>query len=39
MTECSDDKNILIMATEEMGQAIEDEKKLQNLLLKSLINF
>ncbi|XP_014494913.1 uncharacterized protein LOC106756827 isoform X1 [Vigna radiata var. radiata] len=37
MTECSEDKDMLNMATEEMGQAIEEERRLQNLLLKSLL--
>ncbi|KAI5424766.1 hypothetical protein KIW84_030814 [Lathyrus oleraceus] len=37
MTECSEDKDMLNMATEEMGQAIEEERKLQNMLLKSLL--
>ncbi|XP_058738415.1 peptide chain release factor 1, mitochondrial [Vicia villosa] len=37
MTECSEDKDMLNMATEEMGQAIEEVRKLQNLLLKSLL--
>jgi peptide chain release factor 1 len=37
MTECSEDKDMLNMATEELGQAIEEERKLQNLLLKSLL--
>ncbi|XP_027350404.1 uncharacterized protein LOC113861642 [Abrus precatorius] len=37
MAECSEDKDMLNMASEEMGQAIEEERKLQNLLLKSLL--
>ncbi|KAL2661088.1 hypothetical protein AAZV13_03G182400 [Glycine max] len=37
MAECSEDKDMLNMATEEMGQAVEEERKLQNLLLKSLL--
>lgn len=37
MTECSEDRDMLSMATEEMGQAIEEERRLQNLLLKSLL--
>lgn len=37
MTECSEDKDMLNMATEEIGQAIEEERKLQNMLLKSLL--
>ncbi|KAK8473699.1 hypothetical protein PHAVU_001G217500 [Phaseolus vulgaris] len=35
--ECSEDKDMLNMATEEMAQAIEEERRLQNLLLKSLL--
>lgn len=37
MAECSEDNDMLSMATEELGQAIEEEKRLQNLLLKSLL--
>ena len=37
MVECSDDKDMLNMAAEELGQATEEEKRLQNLLLKSLL--
>lgn len=37
MNESSEDKDMLNMATEEMSQAIEEERKLQNLLLKSLL--
>ncbi|KAK6285954.1 hypothetical protein POUND7_012133 [Theobroma cacao] len=37
MTECLDDKDMLDMATEDLGQALEEEKRLQNLLLKSLL--
>ncbi|KAJ9696851.1 hypothetical protein PVL29_008852 [Vitis rotundifolia] len=37
MAECSEDKDMLNMAAEEMGQATEEEKRLQNLLLKSLL--
>ena len=37
MAECSEDKDMLNMATEEMDQAIEDERRLQHLLLKSLL--
>ncbi|KAK7266502.1 hypothetical protein RIF29_19146 [Crotalaria pallida] len=37
MAECTEDKDMLNMATEEIGQAIEEERRLQNLLLKSLL--
>ncbi|XP_030948349.1 uncharacterized protein LOC115972273 [Quercus lobata] len=37
MAECPQDKDMLDMATEELGQAIEEEKRLQSLLLKSLL--
>lgn len=37
MTKCLDDKDMLDMATEDLGQALEEEKRLQNLLLKSLL--
>ncbi|RVW12538.1 Peptide chain release factor 1 [Vitis vinifera] len=37
MAECSEDKDMLNMAAEELGQAAEEEKRLQNLLLKSLL--
>lgn len=37
MAECSEDKEMLTMATEELGQAMEEEKRLHNLLLKSLL--
>ncbi|KAI4301584.1 hypothetical protein L6164_034847 [Bauhinia variegata] len=37
MDECPEDKDMLNMATEELGQAIEEERRLQNLLLKSLL--
>ncbi|GMY17150.1 peptide chain release factor 1 [Fagus crenata] len=37
MAECPEDKDMLDMVTEELGQAIEEEKRLQNLLLKSLL--
>lgn len=37
VVECSEDKDIVSMATEELGQAGEEEKGLQNLLLKSLL--
>ena len=37
MAECPHDKDMLDMATEDLGQAIEEEKRLQSLLLKSLL--
>ncbi|OMO96911.1 reverse transcriptase [Corchorus capsularis] len=37
MVECPDDKDMLDMATEYLGQALEEKKRLQNLLLKSLL--
>ncbi|KAL5155834.1 Peptide chain release factor 1 [Glycine soja] len=37
IAECSEDKDMLNMATEEIGQAVEEERRLQNLLLKSLL--
>lgn len=37
MVECPEDKDMLDMATEELSQAIEEEKRLQSLLLKSLL--
>ncbi|XP_019418678.1 PREDICTED: uncharacterized protein LOC109329455 isoform X2 [Lupinus angustifolius] len=37
MAECSEDKDMLNMATEEIGQVVEEERRLQNLLLKSLL--
>ncbi|KAL4390569.1 hypothetical protein AHAS_Ahas03G0158200 [Arachis hypogaea] len=37
VVECSRDKNLINMATEEMGQAIEEERRLQHLLFKSLL--
>ncbi|GLU16676.1 hypothetical protein SLE2022_330960 [Rubroshorea leprosula] len=37
MVECPQDKDMLDMATEELGQALEEEKRLQVLLLKSLL--
>ncbi|RVW38022.1 Peptide chain release factor 1 [Vitis vinifera] len=37
MAECSEDKDMLNMAVEKLGQATEKEKMLQNLLLKSLL--
>ncbi|GMI66699.1 hypothetical protein like AT2G47020 [Hibiscus trionum] len=37
MAECPDDKDMLEMATEDLGKALEEEKRLQNLLLKSLL--
>lgn len=35
--ESPDDREMLDMVTEELGQAIEEEKRLQKLLLKSLL--
>ncbi|XVF72828.1 hypothetical protein PTKIN_Ptkin12aG0152000 [Pterospermum kingtungense] len=37
MAECLDDKDMLDMANEDLVQALEEEKRLQNLLLKSLL--
>ncbi|KAA8531277.1 hypothetical protein F0562_005986 [Nyssa sinensis] len=37
MDECPEDKDILDMATEELGLAMKEEKRLQNLLLWSLL--
>ncbi|KAE8697220.1 Peptide chain release factor 1 [Hibiscus syriacus] len=37
MAESSDDKDMLEMATEDLHKALEEEKRLQNLLLKSLL--
>lgn len=37
MAECPEDKDMLDMVTEELGQAMEEEKRLQSLLLKSLL--
>jgi hypothetical protein len=37
MTECPEDRDMLDMANEELSQAMEEEKRLQNLLLKSLL--
>ncbi|KAK8693702.1 hypothetical protein V6N13_071274 [Hibiscus sabdariffa] len=37
MAECPDDKDMLEMASEDLGKALEEEKRLQNLLLKSLL--
>ncbi|OMO82258.1 Peptide chain release factor class I/class II [Corchorus olitorius] len=37
MAECPDDKDMLDMATEDLGQALEEEKRLQNLMLKLLL--
>lgn len=37
MSECADDKDMLSMATDEMGQAKEEERRLQNLLMKLLL--
>lgn len=35
--ECPDDRDMLDMVNEELGQALEEEKRLQHLLLKSLL--
>ncbi|KAK9136560.1 hypothetical protein Sjap_007154 [Stephania japonica] len=37
MEECSEDKDMQDMATEELGEATEEEKRLQKLLLMSLL--
>ncbi|KAK2970222.1 hypothetical protein RJ640_021658 [Escallonia rubra] len=37
MAECQEDKDMQDMATEELGQAMEEEKRLQTMLLKSLL--
>ncbi|KAF2325019.1 hypothetical protein GH714_022295 [Hevea brasiliensis] len=37
MAECPEDKDMLDMANEELRQAMEEEKRFQNLLLKSLL--
>ncbi|XVE73529.1 hypothetical protein DITRI_Ditri11bG0125500 [Diplodiscus trichospermus] len=37
MDECPDDKDMLELATEDLGRALEEEKRLQTLLLKSLL--
>ncbi|KAJ7977738.1 Peptide chain release factor 1 [Quillaja saponaria] len=37
MAECSEDKDMIDMASEELEQAVKEERKLQNLLLKSLL--
>lgn len=37
MAECPEDKDMLDMAIEELSQATEEEKRLQSLLLKSLL--
>ncbi|XP_021768628.1 uncharacterized protein LOC110732951 [Chenopodium quinoa] len=37
MAECADEKDMLNMAYEELDQSIEEEKRLQMLLLKSLL--
>ncbi|KAL3604357.1 hypothetical protein D5086_005216 [Populus alba] len=37
MAECPEDKDMLDMANEELIRAIEEKKRLQNLLLKSLL--
>ena len=37
MAECNEDKDMLSMAYEEMARAVEEERRLRNLLLKSLL--
>lgn len=37
MKECPEDREMMEMVTEELDQAAEEEKRLQNLLLKSLL--
>lgn len=37
MAECPEDKDMLDMVTEELRQAIDEEKRLQSLLLRSLL--
>ncbi|KAH1081128.1 hypothetical protein J1N35_020889 [Gossypium stocksii] len=37
MAECPNDEDMLEMATEDLGKALEEEKRLQTLLLKSLL--
>lgn len=37
MVECPEDKDMLDMATEELDQAVQEEKRLQQFLLKSLL--
>ncbi|CAA7014651.1 unnamed protein product [Microthlaspi erraticum] len=37
VSESSDDKDMLDMAVSELGEAVEEEKRLQTLLLKSLL--
>lgn len=37
MDECPEDKDMLDMATEELNQAVEEEKRLQHSLLTSLL--
>ena len=37
MSECPGEKDMLDMASEELGQALEEETRLQILLLKSLL--
>lgn len=37
MAECLEDKEMLSMAAEELGRAREEEKRLHNLLLRSLL--
>ncbi|KAH7578190.1 hypothetical protein JRO89_XS01G0351300 [Xanthoceras sorbifolium] len=37
MAECPEDKDMLDLANDELGQSIDEEKRLQSLLLKSLL--
>lgn len=37
MKECPEDREMMEMVTDELDQAAEEEKRLQNLLLKSLL--
>lgn len=37
ITECQDDRDMKEMASEELNQAVEEEKRLQYLLLKHLL--
>lgn len=36
-SECQEDKSMQDMVMEELGQSMEEEKRLQNVLLKSLL--
>lgn len=37
MAECENDKDMEMMASEELGEVMEEERRIQNLLLKSLL--